>query len=495
MFLFTSSLISLGLPLTAQKVWNNVDGDWHTPENWTGGVPTALTGNANLADFSGPFTNNTVAITADATARAVRVGSGANIIFNLSPNTKLNTGTAWRIGHDLGSGLAASSLTINGSSTGTSEINLTHTEGSQQIFMNDGSSLILNGENLTVNTNGALLIGTRSTHNNRVEINNGATLNTGGIHLGYTASGGANSHGNQVIVQTGSKLLLHTGMVSVGNNSGHHTNNLVVTGNDSLVQINGQEMRIGNNLGTNLGGNFVEIRSGGKLETDSQISIRGYTTDSTDHGANRLTIGQGGTLSTDSSIVVGYTDPTTYTQSVLQLANGGILEGMALVDVHNGARFEAAGNGLANSTQVNIHTGGTLSVGLAEDSTAQILQIASTINFHPDSVLEFSLFANGVSDQIEILSGGNISGNVQLALDGIAAESGTTWTLFTGDTSLISATFDLSQLDSTSWDVSKFNQDGGWELTSIPEPATYAIIFGAGLAFIAGLRRRLFARQ
>ncbi len=482
--------------LFAATAWiNPAGGDWDVLANWSIRVPDGTTGNSHLAEFSALSEEAlNVKLDGDLVSAGVSVGWGTDLTFEFKPDSKLTTGGFWRVGYAVGTGSGPASLTLKGPATGSAEVNLTTAGGSNQFYINSGSTLNLTGPNLAVTALGPTILGTTgANHNNTLNLSGGATFHSGGLRVGQTTGGNGNSYGNRVFVEAASVLTIESNPVSLGSNAGHHSNAVTISGTGARMEVEGQDFLIGNNTGDNQGGNYAEISGGGTLETSGKIQIRGYTVGESDHGSNRMTVGNGGTLTSSSTITVGHDTATTFADAVLQLAQGGVINGNASVVVNNGSRFEAAGSGLAASVQTTIHDGGTFAIGAEGDTAPAILTLQSNVDFAQGSVLSLSLFADGTADGVVFTGTGSFTGNILLDLDltGFAPEAGQSWTLFSGEIANIDATFDLSHLDPLIWNTSDFNGEGGWKLAVIPEPSTVGILLG-GLAVLAFplLRRR-----
>lgn len=460
--------------------WSNPDGgDWSDGNNWSGGNPPSPTQTAEFPWLNTSTDPLEVLINGNTSARLVNIGSGFDVILQLGSGAIFTTDSAWRVGFDsVGTGTGPSRLTILGSTTGTSTVNLTNGPANGQIFILSGSSLVLSGSNLSVSSPSTT---TLYNGGSSLLISEGATFSQAGLRVGQITTGTGNSSNDHAIVESGG-ILEVSGPSHIGNNVGHHKNYIHVTGTDSQFISEG-DITIGNNPGSNHGGNYLLVESGAKVTSSTNLNIRGYTVAEADHGSNRVTIGNGGTLTSNGMITVGHNTATTYADALLQLSEGGTLDGNTTIRINNGSRFEAAGSGLGNQVTTEVRSGGTVAVGLNDATTASQLTLASTMNFDSGGQLEFTLYADQTFDSLEIVSGGSITGIVSLILD--TSESmlniGSSYTLFTGNTTAITASFNLDNLDSQIWDISRFNEAGGWELVVVPEASTLVIFFSLPL--------------
>lgn len=527
------------------------NGSWSTPENWNpAGVPAYLASDNHIANFylnNGELDASTAKVTLAGTpgARGIFVGVGKTVTMELAAGTALSLGTkSISVGTNLDTGvpLAPASLTMKGSAGGNSTVSL----GGLLEFRN-ASTLTFSGPNLAVtstltNNGQSRMIGV----DNRLNVEAGASVELYSLWAGNGAATTTNGHGNAVVVKGAqSKLVISGGNgniglrigsisgtstiaaaygnslsvesggtvevttgtggtnqnnLSIGNGAWARSNSVIVTGADSTLALkDGSAIHIGNTSQDNRGDNHLEVRDGAKVVTSGQTTIYDYT-NTLGVGANRLTIANGGTFRSSSTIE---------NRSLLQLAAGGVLEGadalsnpQALgVSVTSTGRFEAAGTGLGSTVTTNVAANGTFAIGLTDgvtgNTTASLLTLRSTVAFTTGSLLEISIFNASTSDQIDFApAGGILTGNVKLDLvfeNGYTPESGGSWTLFTGETGDITATFDLSQLDPLLWDTDQFNQQGGWKLVAIPESSSAMLSLVGFLATAVLLRSRLLS--
>ncbi len=484
-------LVAATPSLLAQRSWQGGDGDWHDPANWTTGVPVAAT----QIQFPTPTEAGaiTVSIDEDAVGRSVTVAPDVDLTLALGSGVSLTTSSSWRLGYGIGSATGAARLTVAGPESGIGSLNLTAGTESNQFFINHGSTVILKGANLRVESVGASLISSMAgSHDNAIELQDGVIYKANGLRLGWTTATTGGAGRNEVRVRSGSTLEITGSAVEVGNNVGHFQNRLSVEGAGSKVEMGAQDILIGNSAETNHGGNAVEVAGGGALATSGNILINGYDATATGtYGANRVTIGSGGTLTSTGAIDVGAA--TSESASLLQLEDGGVLNGAAAITVNRNAIFEAAGNGLGSDVTISVKADGTLATGSDELTQSVILALKGESNFEEGSFLRLAIRENGV-DQIDFAANSTLTGNVKLLLDFDEATVGGIYTLFTGDTSGVTATLDLSSLDALLWDVSLFNEQGGWRLQAIPEPSSLAFL-AVGAVFAGWMGRRRFGRR
>jgi len=550
-------LTLLAVPLQAQKPWLGEDGlggngDWTTPGNWQGGVPTNTTANAQGSRFylSETLTKATSVIKIKASeaalTRDIFVGLGKSMTFQLGANASLATGTLSYFGLGATSipgatGTGASTTIFTGPASGSASLSLSmFYVGVDADY--GGHSLTFSGNLIITDSSTSFSsVGTRATENS-LTVSGGAQLTRYGLRIGSATGsmvgntatvtgensqivvngGGASNRGflvgniggtdynqsaheNRMEVRAGALFQVTTGAggtttnsAIIGGGAKARSNSIRIADAGSVMELAGSStLVIGDNTATNLGGNSVQIGSGGTLRSDGAITIYDYNTNGgLNDGQNRITVESGGTLTSNSTL-------TTY--GLLQLAEGGTLAGATLtgstaaleLTVGKKGRFELAGSGLGSAVTTTVNEDGTVAVGLEGATAASRLDLDSQINFLSGSTLELSLFAPGSADTIELKTNGAmlLTGDVTLTLtleNGLTPAAGDSWTLFSGNTSAITGEFDLSQLDREIWDVSAFNQAGGWKLTVIPEPSTYAFLaLGMGCsAFLARRRQR-----
>lgn len=467
-------------PLVA-KTWKVGDGNWNEPDSWLGGVPTNEGGTTNQAEF--PYIvlhpSLSVNVDTDAMATLLLVSQGQSVDLNIEDGCSLTLGSISRVGQTSTSGSGPAILTVNGPASGTGTLKL------NQLFVQNNSSAIFSGSNLKVTASSSIILGNLG-NDNTLRVTGGADVAVTAIYLGH-ASNGESTKGNQLKLEANSTLKTTASAgLTIGSGATHHSNSVTVSGQSAVLEMQGGSLNIGNSDASNRGGNFLEVAQGGQVKTDRATQIYGFTIDSgSDHGANRLTIAAGGIFTSSSSIT---------NRGLLQLADGGVLEGKTLggasanltITIANGGRFEAAGNGLGNTVTTNVSSGGHFAVGLKGATTASQLKLGSQINFSANSSLEFSIFEDGTVDTIHLMEGSSLTGTVNLVLHHNDSVAGS-WVVFTGDTTGVDVTFDLSALNPAIWDTSQFNQAGGWQLKAIPEPSSIVLLTTAGFCLVAYL--------
>ena len=198
----------------------------------------------------------------------------------------------------------------------------------------------------------------------------------------------------------------------------------------------------------------------------------------------RLRIEEGGSL-TCTLIDMGL-NTVAGEGGLVQLAEQGTLAlgpnppGFSL-QLRNEARFEAEGSGLDAGFVGYIRADCTVAVGVqpvsGTRSAPQSLSLNSTMEMLAGSYLEMGIFGGHQADQIDFGAGSDFDtsagagAKLKLVFYDYTPKGGDSWTLFTGTTANITGAFDLSLLDADFYDLSKFNEAGGW-IISVPSKGT-----------------------
>lgn len=513
------------------------NGNWATAAHWSGGAsPNNITVTSqNRLEFfvneTYTSTSATVALFSSARrANRIHVGLGKEVTFTLGGSLEMASDSLSIFGSSaLGTGTGDSKTTFRATTA-----NSTITMG--QFYVGVGGPDVLNtlvfdgGEDsahrLVVTDNSGLYSRVGSTGgNNELQVIRGASFQRHGLEVG-AGSGwsdnrvlvrgnqselqvvarlgvGANardgsgdpetlyqsaSRNNFVLIEEGARAQVAT--LAVGSAAYARSNYVEVKGAGSELVVSGGGLGIG--VASSLGGNALRVSDGGTvglyavnpLEISSHQENSGFN-----DGRNRIEIGQGGTLLTDQTIL---------NNGLIQLAAGGVLAAAhedgstasATLVVGSGGRFEVEGSGLQASISTQIDADGVFAVGLEGNAVGRSMDLASNLDFQ-DGILELSWLNAANHDYINLIAGAELSGNVVLDISFTDVVIGDQWVLFTGSTDLISAVFDLSNIDSSTWDVSGFNEAGGWTLVAVPEPG-YAIgIFALVMLCVVFSRKKL----
>ncbi len=330
-----------------------------------------------------------------------------------------------------------------------------------------------------------------------------------GIRLGIgTGTNYTDAHQkNYVEVKDGAKVIVtstggnSSNLIYIGTGAYSHNNYFTIEGAGSILELGkgsatggGTGITIGNTAGTSLGGNYMEVKDGGKVQSQSghtgNISIHGHLQTGQNDGANRFTIGPDGSVELGGSFSV--------TGGMLQLSSSGKLTAQG-VNVSNGGRFEAAGSDLATTTGTRIQTGSTLAIGLGGATSASLLTLKSAVAMEAGSTLELGLFGDGTMSGIMLEESGSFSisstATIRLVLsEDYTPVAGSQWTVFTGEVGNITGEFNLALATlpmlggDLEWDLTRFNENGGWQVAVIPEPGPIALVLLAGGMWLAGGR-------
>ncbi len=321
--------------------------------------------------------------------------------------------------------------------------------------------------------------------------------------------------GNYVRIEDGAAVRIDsvnsssTADLKIGDTSFRVGNFVSVTGAGSVLELKG-DTRIYVGVGSNNSNynNSLSVGNGGAIKSDGAIAVAQARTSG---AKNRLVIGSGGTLLVGGAI--------TNSGGLVQLADGGVLRGettagsavpvdlliqgqvlvSGTVTTTSIGRFEAAGSGLASNVTTTVKNNGVFAVGLASATNASTLTLSSTVNLESGSVLEIGIFSDGGIDSINLALSGSLvlqsDAVFMLTLDGYIPKTGDSWAVFTGATSNIIGNFDMTLASlptlsgELSWDYSRFNEAGGWQVAVIPEPRSTGLLLTAAIAGIGCFRR------
>ena len=423
---FAGALISSGSSLEAASYWKGVDGiggdgTWLNSNFSPTGTPTSSTD--VWFDYSDTYTTKastvTIGVGVAARAKSIVAMNGKEVLLKLSDTSSLTVGTGViGVSANAATIASSSSLTIEGPATGSATVTAV------RLFL----------ENNTAN------VGTA--HRNALVLS-GSNLS---VALSGTTYNGVNGRSSITI-----------------------TNGASVVVNGASGVTGGFYSRTGN-VGS-VYDNFISIQNGSLKAGYARVE-------------GLFQLGAAGSLGTSASA-------TTEAMPVMTIE---VRKGTGAA----GGRFEVEGSGLAADVITDVWIGGTLAVGLSDPltgtrTTASSVTLDSHVKLKAGSFLELGIFGPGANDADRIFLGetGKIEnfgtgGKLVLTLhSGFVPEYGQTYTLLDIDPlnlEGIVGNFDLSGIDTTIWDLSSFNEAGGWAVTSIPEPGTNALLGALALA-------------
>lgn len=549
------ALVSCSPLYAAVNDWQSNSGDWFSGTWSLGSVPTTVD-STRFGNISGS-TDSAITVTLRDNEAAyltyAAIGVGKSVTFSLGSGASLNgsSGT-WQVGSNFGTGTTPSHLTFSGDGANRATVVLGSGGMNIGATPKKGENSVTITGNVDVSTTNTTVVG-RNGDGNRMTVASGAKFTGSGIWVGATqdVNNGIGNDNGLLVTGAGSEVLLNTGTnlalllgarplagtgtsvrqsgnyvrvedgaklhidartagttsdVKIGDNAFRNNNFVEVTGVGSQFLLEGKtQMFIGGTSAESYGNSFT-VANGAIAKSDGIITINHTRTSA---GAkNRLVIGDGGTLTAASTI--------TNNGGLVQLAQGGALRGESVAGsatpvsliIQNGGnsvgRFEAAGSGLASNVTTTVKSGAVFAIGLTGATTATTLDLHSTVNMESGSLFEVALFGASevTSVNLDASSQINLGTGVifSLTLKGYAPEAGNYWSIFTGETSNVLGSFDLSLAHlptlagDLEWDYSLLNSAGGWQIGVIPEPGSVALFVGAGALLAFSLRRGKGAR-
>ncbi len=484
-------LLALTTPLQAQRLWEAGDGDWSTAGNWNSSAPTSITGTANQARFllSAESPNASVKVTIKeneaAFANLIDVGLGKTVTLEMEAGSSLTAGSLWGIGAAGGTGTGTGHLTIEGPESGIATVDAGYFYVGRTASSTGGNTMTLTGAGLRVTDRGTSVttVG-RFTNGDSLSILAGAKVERYAFSLSHSNADGGRSGNTALISGTGSELAITGDILQIGVVSGSRSNGMTVESGGTLDVRSGKQTTIGHS--GSYGGNYLKIGSGGTVKTNAALGVSAFAANGGDNdGQNYLLIDNGGTLISSASVSVSGLMQVKSGGQVLAQTGAGDPAALA-VTVNAGGRLEAEGDGMDNGVSLSISTEGVLAIGEQDKSAAGALELSGALSMASGSVLEMSFFHEGAdgADQIIFDFGSTftIADGAELHLrfaDDYTPIAGDVWTLFAGETSGISGNLTLVGLDLEQWDVSGFNELGGWQVVAIPEGSTTAYLLVA----------------
>ncbi|MFA6287718.1 MAG: autotransporter-associated beta strand repeat-containing protein [Opitutaceae bacterium] len=450
----------------------------------TGGLTKTGTGTLTLSGLN--------AYTGDTT-----VNKGT-LLLDLSTNTTgvVNSGSALLLG--------GGTLNVQGKSTGASSQTLgglaVLTGGSSVVVNNNGGS----GTTLTINntwtrTAGAAVNFDLSSSSGNV-LQSQTVSNTNGIVGGWLTITDSTGTGfatyADVAANVTNPIIRYTAATTMTTGSNASATNFVTSGNLTTTtanrSVNSLALDSSSGAGSlNLGGasDVLTITSGGLLMTGSN----NYTVGNGQVGANNteLIVNQYGTgkLTLSGTVSSGTGSLTKAGPGVLELSGANTYTGATTVD--GGTLALGANNAFSPGSAITL-TAGT--VDLQTFSTS-----AASLTFAAGSALMFDLGTPGnVTALLALTTSFTKSGSGTFTLDFSGSGQAGTYNLvsFTGTSFAGQSDFTIANLGSgLSGALTLDGTSLSLAITAIPEPSTYAALFGALALVVTVWRRRASPRS
>jgi fibronectin-binding autotransporter adhesin len=235
-----------------------------------------------------------------ATNNGVNVGAG-NTRFNqlVVTNATMLSGTGGNVGDSaIGAGTGAANNIGTVTSGGTWNLlnNTLRVGGGGGFSAYSNNTLMVTGGGVVTNVNRVFIADGGGGFGNSLIISNGGKMF---VLNALTVAQSAGTVSNSLIVTDGGQLF--TRAASAVGNVGSSNNYAIVTGNNSLWDLNNQTLRVGQTAGATAFSNTLYITAGGVVTNVSTIFI----SDNAAHAANGISISDGGKLFTSGEIRVG----------------------------------------------------------------------------------------------------------------------------------------------------------------------------------------------
>lgn len=402
-------------------------------------------GSSSLATLTLAQSNTitTTTLSVGTSSKNTSTGAGQSSVLNLGASNTINAdtinvgGVTSRTGGTLKFASTGGSVTIRGSTGGTSRANLTLGQSG------DGSQSTTNTVDFTNNTVdalfGTLTVGGNSTGNGPITGNfsmSAGTVDATSVVVGKRTSTGSGAAIGVVNVSGGS---FSAGSIQMGSTASTNAAN-------ATLNITGGTVT--------LGGDIAEGSGGGTGTVTSTLTLNGGTLDMGGHSVTVDTFNvQSGTLKN----------------------LGQFNSGAALSKTTAGALVLDGANAYSGNTSVS----------------AGSVTLAST------GSLTFFIGANGVSNKVTGAGAATFDGTFVFDLSGATLADGNTWTIADVATQSFSATFSVSGFTQSNdvWTngagLTFTEATGILSYSAIPEPSAFAFLGGlASLAVVGLLRRR-----
>jgi len=396
-------------------------------------------------------------------------GAGAGLTFN-GPAISLGATQTWDLG--------ARGLTINGGTTIADNGNaLTISTTGGQIFFHNTTAMSLNA---VINGTVALTLDSTATD---LTLTNASSSFTGGfaISAGNVVTGSTMS----VLANSGSSSL-GSGQIQLKGGTFKYSGNTATSAQNVLIDSRfvgtvevttaGQTLTLSNLKNTN-SANASLLPNGAILGGAGNLTITNIIADSTASQKTAFTITKFGTGTLTLNAVNTYTGATTINAGTLALGASGSISTSSAITVAAGATFDTSAK---SSYAFNTANATTVGVGA---TTAGLINSAAVTFSSASLVLDFGSTSTLLSSYNILTKTGFTGDFSNVTATGTSISGSFTFTNnMTKDWTLTSGGYDLTFSESL----------GTLTVTAVPEPSTYAAIFGAlALAGTAFSRRRL----
>lgn len=391
--------------------------------------------------------------------------AGSGLVFN-GPAILLGAAQTWDLG--------ARGLTFNGATTLDDDgnaFNISTTGG--QIYFHNNTPMTLNASisgsaSLTLDHTTAMsltLTNAASTFTGTTAISTNNTLTASSMNTG----GGASSVGTGQIQVKG-------GTFKYSGNTATSNQNLVIDSrflNRVEVTTAGQTLTLSNFKNTN-SANSVS-GNGALLGGAGNLTISNIIADSTHVTRTGTVITKFGTGTLTFTAANTYTGATIINEGTLALGASGSIHANSAITVAAGAIFDASAR-----TSYTFSTATTTTIGVGATSAGQIKAAAATFS-SADLAFDFGAASTLLSSYAVLEVSGIETGNFDTVIATGTSISGSFVNAGSGNWTLTAGGYDLT-----------FSESLGTltAVSSVPEPSTYAAIFGSVALVGAAIRRR-----
>ena len=558
------SSVALGADVT----WATAsDGNWTNGSDWAGGNPPAndATGTGDTARFDDVGTY-TVTLDTNRSVRNLYIMNNANPVFDFTGYTltvgnitrthnnsvaTLVGGTisgSWYQGYNGGNnslftitGTNAHIVSIGGSIgygdgnlnnnlntlvisngasfTNTNAFAIGQSGGSSYTNMQANSNkVVVTGVGSTFGSSTSIRIGTlaagtatgRQISGNALVIDDGATVGTPQVLIGYVSGGsgasltnntltvggtgatatlnltgvnslliGSHDGGNAAIINTGGIINATNGAIVVGAFAG---NTLRVNG--GTLNATGQLVNVGNDATMFLGSNGVVNAGIVNIEADARF---GDKSDAANAGFTSGTLNVS-KLTNQAAVVFSVGDDSGTNPAILNLVGTNIHEFRAGITIEQ-SDGQLTGNGTIRglgNTNTTLTVNGVVSPG----NSVGTINVTGDLLSGTNAVFNFEIGGLSSFDQLLVSGDFAFDGTLNLSLiDSFMPEAGNSFQLFDFTSSSGSfGTLNLAALDGgKSWDVSNLYTTGVVQV--VPEPTTLGLLALGGLSGLAVLLR------